>query len=555
VGKTAPMKSAPRLLLRLGTVALLVLASCSSDNSSGSAPSSTAVVQAPTSSAAPATTAYEAPTTTAANGGGGAVTQAMVDAAVAKIDGVVDAEMKATGVPGVAVGLVYNDKVAYLKGYGVREVGKPETIDADTVFQLASMSKPISSTAIAALVGKGVIKWTDPAHTAAPDLVFSEPYVTDHVTFADLYSHRSGLPGGVGDSLEEIGYTRDQILQRLRFVPLNPFRITYAYTNFGMTAGGDAAAKAAGVSFEDLMDQQLFQPAGMTESSARYADFLARSDRATIHARIDGTWAPGPTRQPDAQAPAGGISSSIKDMATWARLQLGGGKLDGKEIAAADALATTHTPQILRSPLAAPDASGAFYGLGWNIDYDHLGYTRWSHSGAFSNGAATTVVLIPKEDLGVVVLTNGMPIGAPEAIADTIVDDVVNGGPTENWSKVWADRFAGLFVEDPALATPPTPPTPAQPESAYVGSYANDFYGTFDVTASGPTGLSLVKGPAKLTYPLTHWDADTFTYVPSPELPHVRTSMKFVMGTNGQATAIDVGDVDGTGLGTMERVP
>ena len=136
-------------------------------------------------------------------------------------------------------------------------------------------------TALAGLVSKGIIDWDEPVHPYAPDLIFSDPWVTDHVTFADLYSHRSGLPGGVGESLEIFGYTRDEILARLRYVPLNPFLATYAYTNFGMTAGGDAAAKAAGVSFEDMIDEQLFEPAGMATASARYADFLARPDRST----------------------------------------------------------------------------------------------------------------------------------------------------------------------------------------------------------------------------------------------------------------------------------
>ena len=112
-----------------------------------------------------------------------------------------------------------------------------------------------------------------------------------------------------------------------------------------MTAGGDAAAKAAGVPFEQMVPERLFEPAGMTSSSASYADFLARPDRTNLHVRIDGEWVPGPVRQPDAQAPAGGISSSVNDVATWVRLQLNGGTLDGDEIISEEALLPTHTPQ------------------------------------------------------------------------------------------------------------------------------------------------------------------------------------------------------------------
>ena len=163
----------------------------------------------------------------------------------------------------------------------------------------------MTSTVLAGLVDDGVIGWDDPAHPFAPDLVLSDPWVTDHVTFADLYSHRSGLPSDVGDVLEVLGYDRDEVLARLRFAPLAPFRASYGYTNFGMTAAGDAAAKAAGVSFEDLVQQQLLQPAGMTSTTVSYADFEAQPDRSAIHVRIGGTWVRGPTRIPDAQAPAG----------------------------------------------------------------------------------------------------------------------------------------------------------------------------------------------------------------------------------------------------------
>ena len=332
--------------------ALGLLAACSDDSPEGAGTSSSTepANTSPASTASLTTVSSgegtEAPgdadsggATAAADGG---ITRQQVDDALGLIDGFVEAEMEATGVPGVAVAVVYDDEVVFAEGYGVRDVGTEEPVSVDTVFQLASLSKPITGTAVAGVVSDGVIEWDEPVHPYAPDLIFSDPWVTDHVTFADLYSHRSGLPGGVADSLEGIGYSRDEILARLRYVPLNPFRATYAYSNFGMTAGGDAAAKAAGTSFEDMMDQQLFEPAGMATASVRYADFLERPDRATIHARIDGNWIPGRPRQPDAQAPAGGVSASLTDMTRWVRMQLDGGTLDGEEIVSEDALVPTH---------------------------------------------------------------------------------------------------------------------------------------------------------------------------------------------------------------------
>jgi CubicO group peptidase (beta-lactamase class C family) len=488
----------------------------------------------------PSSSVTAAPAAGAAEAGDGGVTQAQVDNAVAKIDDVVGTEMKATGVPGVAVGVVFGDKAVFEKGYGVRELGKPEPVGKDTVFQIASLSKPVSSTAMAALVGKKRFGWDDPVAKYLPDLAFGNPYVTQNVTFADLYSHRSGLPGATGNWLEEIGFSRAEILARLRYVPLGPFRDTYSYSNFGMTAAGEAAARAAGTSFEDVMQNDLFGPAGMTTTSVRSADFAARPDHAALHVRNGTAWKVGDGRNPDAQAPAGGVSSTVGDLSRWVRLQLDGGKLDGTPIVDTAALAETHTPHVLRMPPADATAMGGFYGLGWNIDRDHLGYTRWSHSGAFSAGAATTAVLLPKAGLGVVVLTNGSPIGAAEAIADEIVDDIVKGAPTQDWSKVWGDRFAKLFVADPQYSAPPVNAAPARAAAAYTGSCSNPYYGTYTVTADPSGQLTITEGPALKAFPMTHWSGDTFTIVDAPtELPDIRIPLTFTVGPDGHAATLD----------------
>ena len=106
------------------------------------------------------------------------------------------------------------------------------------------------------------------------------------MTIGDLYSHRSGLPDHAGDELEDLGYDRRQVLERLKYLPLAPFRITYAYTNFGLTAAAEAVAAAAGKSWEDLSDEVLYRPLGMTSTSSRFADFMARPDHAVGHVKV-----------------------------------------------------------------------------------------------------------------------------------------------------------------------------------------------------------------------------------------------------------------------------
>ena len=170
------------------------------------------------------------------------IPESQITDAIDQVDGIAADVMSKSGVPGMAVAVVHDGEVVFAKGYGVREVGKPETVDENTVFQLASVSKSIGSTVIARAVTDGTVSWSDPVKYL-PNFQLADPAVTQAVTIGDLYSHRSGIPGGAGDDLEGIGFTREQILERLRYYPLNPFRITYGYTNFGMTAGGEAVAE------------------------------------------------------------------------------------------------------------------------------------------------------------------------------------------------------------------------------------------------------------------------------------------------------------------------
>ena len=143
-------------------------------------------------------------------------------------------------------------------------MGRPETVDADTVFQIASMSKPIASTVVAALVGEGVVAWDDPIVRHEPAFAMHDAWVTRAITLRDMFCHRSGLPHHAGDLVEDIGYDRAEVLHRLRYVvPATSFRSHYAYTNFGLTAAAVAAARASGQSWEEVSAERLYRPLGM----------------------------------------------------------------------------------------------------------------------------------------------------------------------------------------------------------------------------------------------------------------------------------------------------
>ena len=469
-----------------------------------------------------------------------------VSAAVSKLDGIVQDALVRTGVPGMAVGVVYQDKVIYAKGFGVREVGQPGQIDADTVFMLASLSKPIASTVVAKLVGDGLVHWDDPARKHNPGFRLSDPHVTEMATLGDLLSHRSGLHTGAGDLLEDLGFSQDYILSRLYMQPLDSFRTSYNYSNFGYTLGGVSAAMAANTPWEQLADEVLFQPAGMTRSSYRHADYLAHPDRARIHVRLDdGRWVARYDRQPDAEAPAGGASASLSDMLRFARLQLGEGVLDGRRVIDASALAATHIA-------AQPDPEHS-YGYGWNVSHDTSGRVRIGHSGAFNLGTATNILLLPSDELGIVTLTNGQLIGVAEAIGQTFLDVLQHGHQTTDWISLIGAYFDKMKIEDAPkvdYSQRPASPRPPRSDAAYVGQCSNPYYGTLDIRA-GSNGLSMTLGPVEqpTTFALSPFDGDTFSFETIGENANGLAGAIFSLDGQGKAREVVLDYYDVRGLG------
>lgn len=476
------------------------------------------------------------------------ITDAQVDKAVQRLDRTVADMMRSTGVPGVSVAVVHDDQVIYLKGFGVRSVGEKGSVDPDTVFQVASVSKPITST-IAAGALKVPKDFDHPLDL--PGFALKDPWVTAHVSAADLLSHRSGLPDHAGDLLEDLGYDQSYILDHLRLEPLTAFRASYAYTNFGFTAAAEAIAKERGTSWQKLADDILFKPAGMTHTSTEFSAFEASPDHAATHVKNpDGTWSPRYVRDPDAQAPAGGVSSTARDMARWLRLQLGDGVLDGKRIIPADTLDRTHLPEIVSQPHNAQGTT-SFYGLGWNVSYDSAGRLRLSHSGGFELGANTNVTMLPLEKLGIVVLTNGAPVGMADALALDFFDVSEHGKATADWLPLLASLYAqvlGTGRSPTDYARPPAEAAPAKADTAYTGSYDNPYYGKAAVTANPDgSGLVLSLGPKPQRYPLTHYDGDTFSFETAGENAVGRTGVFFSDGT------LRVEYLDANHLGTFTR--
>ncbi|MCX5592403.1 serine hydrolase [Alcaligenes endophyticus] len=476
--------------------------------------------------------------------------------AVEALPAIIDSVMKRSQVPGMAVGVVLNGKTVFAQGYGKRELGKPEPVTAQTVFLTASVSKSLSSTVAAIEVGKGHLAWDDAVTRYLPDFTLRDHYVTQHATIADFLAHRSGLPGTAGDDLETLGYTRDQVLARLRLLPLYSFRTSYHYANFSATIGAEAVAAAAKKPFEDLAREELFLPLGMNATSYYYHDYEAQDNRASLHVYEQGKFQPRGQRNADAQAPAGGASSNVIDLAEWLKLLLANGQYQGKRLMPTEALLPVLSPQAFSAPPFELNARPGFYGYGFNVSVETGGRPAMGHSGAFLLGAGTSFKIIPSAGLGIVVLTNGAPVGAAEAVVAQFTDIALYGKTTRDWYATYHQAMQGFFAPQADLSAQqrPASPSPAQSLQHYVGNYENAYFGPAQIRESG-SGMTLVLGPKGMSFKLSHWDGATFVFTPpgEAELVASQASIAFQGEKDQPATRFVIKTYDENGLGTWTR--
>ncbi|PKG32193.1 serine hydrolase [Methanoregula sp.] len=461
-----------------------------------------------------------------------AKTSAAVDTAelVPKFDAYAEKTFNQSGVPAMAIAVVKDDKVVYLRTFGVKNVTSKEPVGPDTKFQLASISKAVTGTMIADMVGNGELSWDDTIVSVNPGFTLSDPYVTQHVTFRDLLSHRSGLPEYGTDELQnDFMYTRPEILDRLRYLGLpGAFRSSYAYSNIGITIAGETAAKKVGKSFEALVAERIFVPAGMYNTSARFSDFTSSADRVEVYPMQTGTLVAGPYNNDDTNSPAGGVSSTLNDMARYARLQANGGSIDGKQVVNASALRETHTPSFIRSYYGS-GMSGS--GLGWNTYLDG-GRTRVEKDGMFSHGIVTLITVWPEDRMALVVLTNRFPEGNPltTSISNGWNELYYTGRIGKDWyGEAEQNLQAALDSMTPQQVEKPASPKPFRDLKYYTGSYMQDYYGTVRIVEEAGT-LMVYPGHSTTPFALEPYDGDTFSEASGEGL------VNFTAGTTATAT-------------------
>ena len=443
--------------------------------------------------------------------------QSKVD--LSKLDSLISKAREEWKVPGLAVAIVKDGKIVHAKGYGVREVGKPNAVDADTVFAIASNTKAFTGAAVAILEEDGKLEWDDHVQKHLPWLQLYDPYVSAEIRVEDLLCHRSGLGTFSGDLLWwGTPYSPEDVLRRVKHLkPAGSFRSHYGYSNLMFLAAGEVIAKTSGQSWQEFIESQILKPVGMTRSVTSTNDLKGMQNVATPHKPKPDSISSIPWYNWDTMAAAGGIISSVNDMSKWLIVQMNHGKLDGDKRLFSEASsrkmwdAHTVIPVSKSSRERYPTTHFRAYGMGWSLS-DYKGRKTVGHGGGY-DGMYSRVMMVPEEKLGVVVLTNSMT-GISTAIANTVLDQYL-AGDTRDWLgeglKRDVENRKEFYERIQKTITPKVIGTsPSRGLAAYTGSFQSDLYG--DATVSQENGkLVLRLLPNKdLVADLSHLQYDTF---------------------------------------------
>ncbi len=434
------------------------------------------------------------------------------------IDEFVEKAMQVWNVPGLALVIVKDDKVLLSKGYGIREMDKPEKVDEYTLFAIGSNTKAFTATAIGLLVQEGKIAWDDPVTKYLPSFQLYDSHATQLMTIRDLLCHRSGLGTWAGDVLLLSSYPTEEIVRRLQHIqPEFSFRAGYGYSNLMFITAGLIISTVSGISWDEFIQQRIFKPLGMTDSVTNPHYFGERINIAAPHEDIKGKLKTVAQREDAHIGSAGSIHASIADIALWMRLQLNHGNLDGKQLVDASIIEETHTPHTPIRLTAIeknlfPSRHFSAYGLGWFLSDSH-GRLTVRHTGGV-DGMLSNTVLIPEEKLGIAVFTNKLPNAAYIILPHFLVEKFLDA-PSRDWIQIYTDleKEGNTKADEAKKQRDDTRIKDTRPSLAwekYAGDYDSLILGGASISAEG-SGLHIqLQAHKTISGTLEHWHYDTF---------------------------------------------
>jgi CubicO group peptidase (beta-lactamase class C family) len=362
-----------------------------------------------------------------------------LDAAhIAQLQAFVETSMQQLDIPGVSIALVDGGKVVFAGGFGVRELGKPEKVDENTLFMAASNTKGMTTLLLSELVDEKKLRWDEPVTEIYPSFKLGDADTTKKVLVKNLICACTGLPRQDLEWIFEFkNATPESTLALLGTMqPTSKFGEVFQYSNLMAAAAGYVGAhlvypdQELGAAYDKAMQEKIFDPLGMKSTTFNYARALAGNYASPHGDNIDGKPAVANMAfnySIISARPAGGVWTSSGDLIRYVQLELALGKLpDGKQLVSSENLLMRRAPQIAVG-------ENQTYGMGLTVDRTY-GVPMVHHGGSMA-GYKSDIYFLPDSGIGAVLLTNsdngGMLLGPfrrrllevvfdgkPEAVAD-----------------------------------------------------------------------------------------------------------------------------------------
>ncbi len=478
------------------------------------------------------------------------VTPAFSQLSSKQIDVLMENALATFNVAGASIAIVKDGKIIHSKGYGFSDINNKKPVDENTNFQIASISKAFTTTALAILEEEGKSTWKDKVKDHIPEFKMYNDYVTENFNIIDLLTHRSGLGLGVGDLMwfpDGADFTiKDVVTCFQHFKPVSAFRTQFDYDNLLYIVAGEIVARASGQTYENFVQNRILKPLQMNRS---YVGSLLsdESNLSSAHSSESGTIKTIDAYQSHIGSAAGGIYSNVGDMAKWMMVRLNKGKY-GPDMKSSLFSLKNHNEMwrlhTVEDNNANPRYNSHFngYGLGWDIS-DVKGNFKVSHTGGLP-GMLSILTMYPDLNLGIIILTNTETSGAGlfYAVSNTIGDAYLG---LDDFA--WTDKLAARWKERIGKGDEVTTAVWAKVEASknipvrnedFIGMYEDAWFGKMEVFEKEKQLWMKSHRSPKLNGPMAFYHANTFAIKWEYQAMNCDAFAMFALDEKGKAQSI-----------------
>jgi CubicO group peptidase (beta-lactamase class C family) len=361
-----------------------------------------------------------------------------------QIDQYIRNQMAQKNIVGMSVAIVQNNEVVYLKGFGAASIKRNTQVTPQTIFDLASCSKSFTAMATLLLWNDGLIDLDQPLKHYIPEFQLADTNVSDTITVRELLNQTSGLPGNVSEPLAfqkgsnpKNGDDMEMVVTAMKHIYSDRTPGTsFEYTNLNYCLLGALVERVSGESFNDFVQERIFTPLGMTNSTMD-PNVAASLDRADGHQMMLGKIITRNVPIYTSAQPAGWVMSSAVDMAKWLLVNMNDGQLNGRQIIPAKVVELMQTPAVN----LIQNGDEASYAMGWFVGKTSDGEPVIWHGGDTPNFLSEMIIL-PDRNLGVVMLVDSQTSRDAHSVALGITGLFIGSTfklPASPWWASWAE--------------------------------------------------------------------------------------------------------------------